>query len=227
MSSRRRSAMGSTAEPPPTAAAPHLGSRVVRPGSRLAAPVAGAVLALALPAVSVGVLLSRHSGPRASLSAPAARYGGLPSWLSKPTVPVSRVVHASRAHPALAIEGDAVSVDLGRGRVLATAVGPSVPKTGQFPVRATSPCTFIVTFAAASGVIPLRATAFTLIDQLGHVRHPRVTGMGGGAPPTHVSPGRGVSLSLYDVLPTGNGSLTWAPGGGRPIVTWDFAVEID
>jgi hypothetical protein len=29
------------------------------------------------------------------------------------------------------------------------------------------------------------------------------------------------------VLPTGDGGLEWAPEGARPIVAWDFDVEID
>ena len=140
---------------------------------------------------------------------------------------MGRIVHATAAHPALAIEGDSISVSLARGRVLATAVGPSVPDEGRFPVPATSPCTFVVTFAAASGAVPLSASAFTIVDEFGRVHHPRVTAMGGGPAPRQVPPGRSVSLSVYDVLPTGNGSLGWAPAGARPIVDWDFDVEID
>jgi hypothetical protein len=140
---------------------------------------------------------------------------------------VNRVVTATAAHPALAIQGDTVSVDLTGGRVLATAVGPETPEQGRFPVPATSPCTFIVTFAHASGAIPLNARAFTFIDELGHVRHPRVTALGAGALPRQILPGRPVSLTAYGVLPTGNGALTWAPDGGRPIASWDFDVEID
>jgi hypothetical protein len=193
--------------------------------------IAGAVLVAALLAALVGVLLTGHSesasphGPSAARS--PARYGGLPSWLPKATVPVNRIVQASRAHPALAIQGDTVSVDLAGGRVLATAVGPSVPEDGRFPVPPTSPCTFVVTFAHASGAIPISAQAFTFVDERGRVRHPRVTAIGGGAPPREILPGRPVSLRVYDVLPTGDGGLTWAPAGGRPIVAWDFDVEID
>jgi hypothetical protein len=180
------------------------------------------VLAAALGAV----LLGGHRASGAGRAA-AARYGGIPSWLPKAKLPVGRVVGASRAHPALAIQGDAVSVHLGGGRVLATAVGPSVPEEGRFPVPATSPCTFIVTFSAASSAIPLSPSAFTLIDDFGHVRHPRVRAIDGGAPPRQVLPGQTVSLRVHDVLPTGDGGLAWAPEGGRPIVSWDFDVEID
>jgi hypothetical protein len=160
------------------------------------------------------------------LGRPAAskeKYGGLPSWLPKATVPVGRVVHASAADPVLGIEGDTVAVALGHGRALVTAVGPEVPHQGQYPVPATSPCTFIVTFAATTGKLPVETHTFTLTDEYGHVHHPVVGPLAGGL----LQHGRTFSLRISDVLPTGNGTLTWAPEGGRAIVSWDFAVEID
>ena len=39
--------------------------------------------------------------------------------------------------------------------------------------------------------------------------------------------GKAVTLSVSDVLPTGEGQLRWAPEGPEPIVSWDFDVEID
>ena len=45
--------------------------------------------------------------------------------------------------------------------------------------------------------------------------------------PRAVAPGRTVTLTVSDVLPTGNGRLRWAPQGAAPIVSWDFDVEID
>lgn len=187
--------------------------------------------AVALLAVLVGGLASSHGGSagarRSSPGAPAARYGGLPSWLPKPKVPVNRILTASEAHPALSIQGDSVSVELPRGRVRATAVGPETPHQGRFPVPATSPCTFIVTFTAAAGAVPLSPRAFTLVDEFGRVRRPRVSAIDGGPPPRKAQPGRSVSLRVHDVLPTGDGGLRWAPDGTRPIVAWDFVVEID
>ncbi len=228
-------------------------------GSHRGVRRAGAVLAVVLLAALAGVLLAGHSpsaairgsstatrsatvrsaarnrsaarGGSSATTRSAARYGGLPRWLPRPTVPVGRLQHASGAHPVLAIQGDSVSVDLPSGHVLATVVGPEVPEEGRFPVPTTSACTFVLTFAHVSGAIPLNAAAFTLIDELGHVRHPRVTAMGGGPPPAWILPGRPLSLTLYDVLPTGNGSLAWSPAGGPPrgrsLVAWDFDVEID
>jgi hypothetical protein len=200
----------------------------------------GGVLVVSLLSAVLTALVTRHSSPAArtpllsrsttaasSSGAAPAKYGGLPSWLPKATVPVGKVVKADGAHPVLAIEGDAVAVDLAGARVLATAVGPSVPQNGRGPVPSSSPCTFVVTFAHASGVIPLSARAFTFIDELGHVRHPQVTALVGGGSSRTLTRGHTLSLSLRDVLPTGNGRLTWAPDGGQPIVSWDFAVELD
>jgi hypothetical protein len=157
----------------------------------------------------------------------AATYGGLPSWLPKTQVHVGRLVQASPAHPWRAIEGDTVSVRAGGGRVLATAVGPDVPKEGQFPVPKTSPCTFTVTLRGAAGAVPLAAGAFTIVDELGHLHRPQVTAPHRGAVPGRVAAGRTVTLTVQDVLPTGGGRLQWTPGGRTPVVSWDFDVEID
>jgi hypothetical protein len=157
----------------------------------------------------------------------AGGYGSLPKWLPKATVQVGRVVSASPAHPWLAIEGDTVRADLPTGRTLVTAVGPSVPEEGAFPVPANSPCSFTITFTRASGSVPLAAGAFTITDELGHVHHPKVALEGDGGLPRRVSPGQPVTLTVSDVLPTGNGTLHWAPTGHDALVSWDFDVEID
>ncbi len=195
--------------------------RAFGPGLRRGAVVAVIVLAAVLGALA---LTAGHGKVTAGAG---ARYGGLPSWLPKATIRVGRIVHASPVHPVLGIEGDTVAVTLGSGEVDATAVGPSVPESGKFPVPATTPCTFIVTFAKASGVIPISAGAFAITDEEGRVHHPKVTALHGGAPPRQIAAGKPISLKMYSVLPTGSGSLSWAPGGRRPIASWDFDVEID
>ena len=131
-------------------------------------------------------------------------------------------------HPRLAIQGDSVSVHLSHGTVLATTVGPEVPETGKFPVPPTSPCSFTVTLTAATGTVPVEASAITILDELGHVHHPRVTALHGGDParPSCDRVRRSRS-SVRDVLPTGGGRLRWAPEGSTPIASWDFDVEID
>ncbi len=169
---------------------------------------------------------SQARAPQAHPSSPA-KYGGLPSWLPKPKLPVDRIVAASAAHPALAIQGDTVSVHLARGQTMATAVGPAVPEEGRFPVPATSPCSFTVSLAAGRGTVPIRPQAFTILDELGRIHHPRVTSRNGAPVPAHLEPGRIITLTVRAVLPTGGGRLRWAPDGTRPIVSWDFDVEID
>jgi len=173
------------------------------------------------------VVLSTGARGSSAASASAGKYGQIPSWLPKAKVAVGRRAQASAADPWLAIEGDSVVVDLPAGRVLATAVGPAVPEEGRFPVPATSPCAFTVTFTAAAGAVPLSPTAFTILDELGRLHHPRVTAAGGGPAPALVARGRTVILTVSGVLPTGNGQLRWTPVGSRPVVSWDFDVEID
>ena len=110
---------------------------------------------------------------------------------------------------------------------MATAVGPQVPEEGEFPVPSTSPCSFVLTFAAASGAVPIDPGAFTITDDNGHLHHPNLRSMSGGPAPRSVPAGKTVSMRVNEVLPTGNGALSWAPAGGKPIVSWDFDVEID
>jgi hypothetical protein len=157
----------------------------------------------------------------------SARYGAIPGWLRRFAPLVDRIPRASSAHPALAIQGESVAVDLTHGRVLATTIGPNVPREGRVPVPATSPSTFIVTFTDAAGVVPLTQAAFTIVDELGHVHHPSVRAMHGGALPRQIRPGQMVSLTVHSVLPIGNGRLIWAPDRARPTVAWDFDLEID
>jgi len=160
-------------------------------------------------------------------SASAARYGGLPSWLPKSTIPVGRIVTASAARPQLAIEGDTVEVVMPQGRVMATAVGPAVTSQGQSPPPPVTGCTFTVTLTQASGVVSISSGAFTIVDEQSQLHHPRVTTQDGAPPPAQVHPGQTVTLNVSEVLPTGNGQLRWAPQGGAPIVSWDFDVEVD
>lgn len=223
-------------------------NRAFEPGFRRLIALALAGIAVAL-GVSVGALStgstgsppesSAANGPGPNSSPPtasppksppsnasSAKYGQIPSWLPKPKIRVGRTAVATAKHPWLALEGDTVSVRLAHARVLATAVGPAVPHEGQFPVPASTPCTFTITFTAASGAVPLNAKAFTIIDEYGHLHHLRVTATG-GSPPPHIVPGRTVSLTATDVLPTGSGRLRWAPHRAAPIVSWDFDVEID
>ena len=208
----------------PSQGTPRGRSRAFGPGSwRIALAVAAVIVATS---IVVAVAGTGGAGSRATAS-PSTKYGGLPSWLPKPKVVVGRTVVASAARPWLAVEGDTVEVDLAAGRVRALAVGPAVTNSGQFPVPATTRCRFTVTLSRVSGSVPLRAGAFTILDEYGTVHHPRVTVASGRALPTRLAAGQGVTLTLSEVLPTGNGQLRWAPAGHLPVVSWDFDVEVD
>jgi hypothetical protein len=126
----------------------------------------------------------------------------------------------------VAIEGDTVAVHTAGGRTLATAVGPAIPWRGSFPIPSTAASTFTITFTNTAGEVPLGDGAFTIVDEYGHIHHPRVTLTGGGLPPARISRRRTLSLTLGDVLPAGDGQLRWAPGTSLPVVSWDFDVEV-
>jgi hypothetical protein len=200
------------------------GGRAFWLGSRAGRLVITAFVLACLAAGTVYWLTAHQASASAAAS---QKYGGLPSWLPKSKIPTGRVVQASAAHPQLAIEGDSVVVKLAHASVTATVVGPNVPEEGQFPVPATSPCAFTVTFTRATGVIPLKAAAFTVLDELGQLHYLRITAQGGGKAPAQVTPGKTVTLIMSDVLPTGTGTLRWSPVSGSPVVSWDFDVEID
>jgi hypothetical protein len=180
-----------------------------------------------MAALAVGAAAAVSIGLVASQSGGSADNGGLPSWLPKASVPVGRIVTATAAHPWLAIEGDSVLLKLAKGSSLVTVVGPSVPPPSTVPPPPTTPCSFTVTFTRSVGVIPISAAAFTITDQYGQVHQPVVREPDGSAPPALAPPGRTLTLTLSTVLPTGSGTVRWAPSGTRPMVGWDFNVEVD
>jgi hypothetical protein len=195
------------------------GGRAFGPGLRRVSIAAVLVIAVVVAVVA----LSAGHGK----AAPRLRYGGLPSWLPKSTFNPNEVLQASLRKPVLAIQGNTVSVNLTGGHVLAKMVGPTVPENGKFPVPPTSPATFVLTLSHASGVVPLSAAAFALVDERGNVRYPTITVVGGGPLPARLASGRTLSLRMHDVIPTGDGGLLWKPEGRHAIVSWDFNVEID
>lgn len=185
-----------------------------RPAPRRLATVAAAVLAAA---GAGGCASSPH---RAALG-----YGTLPAFLPRATVPVDRVVTASAGHPRLAVQGVGVEVDLPGGHVLATVTGPQVPPFVAPPPPAVT-ATFQITLARASGAVPVRPSDFTITDQLGRTFVPTLV-TGEAVPPAAVPAGGTVGFRLNAVLPTGEGRIHWAPGGGPAVASWDFIVEND
>jgi hypothetical protein len=183
----------------------------------------GAVL-LALGAFAIVNALTSSPSP----SAGSNTYGGLPSWLPKSTVPVGRTLQASPSHPVLGIEGDTVHVRISTGGADIVAVGPQVPESGGFPVPTTSPVSFSVTIDQVRGTIPISPSDFVILDELGHLHHPSVTMANGAVLPHTLAGGHRFDLVINDdAIPTGSGDLQWKPIAGRPLVSWDFDVEID
>jgi hypothetical protein len=123
------------------------------------------------------------------------------------------------------VEGDTITVVVTRGRVAATLVGPDTVQ-GQYPPPETTPCTFHLTLAEATGTVPIAAADFTILDEEGNIYHPQVDS--DGAPPPLAVPSTGqVALRISSILPTGSGQLRWTAGAATPIASWDYSVEID
>ncbi len=153
-------------------------------------------------------------------------YGGLPSFLPKPSFTPDSVLTGTAARPALTTEGDGVRVGLPRASVLATVTGPEVPGEGlPFQTNATT-CTWTVTLTAASAPVPIVIADFTTLDHEGRVYHPTVV-PGSPVPPATVTPGHPVTFELRTVMEVGEGLLRWAPVDKKIVASWDFEVEND
>lgn len=215
------------------------GPRVLR-GGALIATVGAVAAAAGIVAVEGSSRASRPGQPELTLSSGpvdyakhAVRtsgrgYGYVPAWLGRQTVPVGRIVTATQRRPWLAVQGDTVRVELPRARVLATVVGPAVPEQGHFPVPRSTRCTFTVTLAHASSPLAISPAQFSAIDEQGRLHRLRVTGASNGRPTSEIRPGETLKLTMTAVLPVGQGDIQWAPvAGKRPVVRWDFDVEID
>lgn len=199
--------------------------RVTSPLTAARATVAAAVLVGALAACGV----SHSSSPSASPPPAAALQQplgdrSLPAFLPTTTAPVDRVVTASASHPQLATQGVGVQVDLPSGGVLATITGPHVPPFVTPPPPQVT-ATFDISLTHATGSVPVRLSEFTITDQLGRTFRPSLVAHE-AAPPSTVAAGRTVTFQVTAAMPSGEGRITWSPGG-RPTVTWDFIVEND
>jgi len=196
-------------------------SRVRGPGSRRGRGIAALALALAAILVALGLVSAATS------TAAHSRAGQIPSWLPNAKPAPVGVAEASFRHPQLAIQGDTIAITTPSGRVLATVVGPAVPKEGGYPVPSTTPCTFTVALHAVSGSFAILPINFTILDEQNTLHFPNVTTDSGAAVPKTLHAGQSVTLVLNAVLAVGNGDVRWSPLHSSPVATWDFAVEID
>ena len=181
----------------------------------------GSATAAELRKLHAQVLSALHAADRRR-----GHYGGRPTFLPGSRVRVGRTVSADPAHPALAIEGAAVRLRLPAGRSLAVAVGPYIPETVAGTAARQTAARFTITFADVSGALPVAPRLFTIVDELGQIIHPRVTvaGRPAGSVSRLTRPGR---VTLTTVLPVGNGTLRYTPGGHHYLAAWDFDVETD
>jgi hypothetical protein len=117
----------------------------------------------------------------------------------------------------------------GRGwSLLADVVGPREPATeGKPPLPEQTPATFVLSISSVQGEVRFRPSQIAYVDEYGDVRHPRVSTLAGGPPPSELRPGAPVHLKIHDVIPVGNGALEWKPTRGAPLASWDFTVEVD
>ncbi|RIX30809.1 hypothetical protein [Amnibacterium setariae] len=182
---------------------------------RLAAGAAAAAVALAA--------LTACSAPAAAPTAHAAHAGSYPVAVAG--ADVTRTQSVSAGGYALVAAGDPVRVHLQGADLLVTVAGPDVdvpqPKPGE-PISAPSaPGVLTVTAAATRGSARLASDQFLGLNEeqskfvLGTDRRSGV-----------VRPGHPVTLHLHARFASGHTTLTWQPLG-KPLITWDFTIEID
>jgi hypothetical protein len=157
-----------------------------------------------------------------------SRYGGIPADLrNRQAAPANQVLTASAAHPAIAIQGNSVSLHLAHGSALATAVGPDIPERIQGSADLHTAATWVLTFDDAHGSVPISPGLFSITDEQGMLLQPHVSVVGGGALPKVVPRGRPLTLRLTAVVSVGDGKLRYAPQDGPWLAEWDFDVETD
>lgn len=159
----------------------------------------------------------------ASTTASSAHAGSYPVAVAGTTV--TRTPSVAAGGYALVAAGDPVRVHLAHADLLVTVEGPDVqvpqPKPGE-PISAPSaPGVLTVTVTAEHGQAAIAASQFLGLNEvqskfvLGSDRRSGVA-----------TPGHPVTLHLHAQFASGHTTLTWQPLG-KPLVTWDFTIEID
>lgn len=145
-----------------------------------------------------------------------------------PTPPAVRATPtASPGHAQLVSIGDTVRVEVGGRSVLVTASGPelraAVPPSVSAPAAPDrrSAGTVTVTLRAASEPVTLCAAGLAARDELGHA-----IPLAADQPCATAAPGRAAALRLSGTFAAGHATLVWQ-SAGKPLVTWDFEVELD
>ncbi|MFD1719954.1 hypothetical protein [Amnibacterium endophyticum] len=179
-------------------------------------PLAAAGIAAVLALVGC----TAAPAPRAGVAAHSGAYPVAAASAAPTTVPTVRP-----GGYALVAAGDPVDVHLPHADLRLTVAGPDVdvptPPPGQ-PISGTSaPGVLTVTAVAVRGSTAISSAQFLGLDEDQDRFALRTDRRSGTA-----SPGHPVTLHLRSRFATGHTTLSWRPAG-RPLVTWDFTIEID
>jgi len=178
------------------------------PGRRAFLPVAGLALTAAC------------SGGGASTDAPLVDAGRYPVA----TAAAQQIASASAAHYQLVAAGDPVHVQVGAAHVLARMSGPDIDQRGAAPGTPpplSAPGVLTVSLTSERGTLDVTARSFLTLGE----RQDRISVHADHAA-VHVAPGRPATLHLSTVFRAGHTTFSWQPQG-KPLVTWDFVVELD
>jgi hypothetical protein len=183
----------------------------------------------ALAAASAVLAGTAMAGCTGTGGAAPPRATGAPSSGRYPVAtPQPQVTGTPTATPGgyqLVAAGDPVRVVLAGADLLAQVSGPEVtlpePTPGQPVTAHSAPGVLTVSLTATSGRLEVPASSFLGLDE----RQDPIA-LQPDAAAVSVSPGHPATLHLSSEFDAGHTTLTWQPEG-RPLVTWDFVVEID
>ena len=165
------------------------------------------------------------STPVASTPARDDQYGPLPSFLPTSSLRPDSVLTGTARSPAVTSEGDGVQVITPTGSVLATVVGPRVPREGMPHPPETTLCTWTVTLSHARGHLRIDVHDFAAIDEQGHLTRPYLAA-GTPQPAASITAGAVARFALSARMRVGEGVMQWAPNG-RLVASWDYVAETD
>lgn len=174
-------------------------------------------------AAALLALCACTSPPATTAHSAAPHAGAYP--VAEPGTDVVRQATVRQGGYALVAAGDPVEVHLHDADLLVTMAGPDVdvpqPAPGE-PINASSaPGTITVTATATRGRAAFASKQFLGLDEEQSKVHLGTDRRSGIA-----SPGHPVTLHLHSQFASGHTTLTWQPVG-KPLITWDFTIEID
>lgn len=198
-----------------------------------------------LPLVAAGLALGLAGCSASSAASPAALTGAAPG-AGQPTrpspgqltaapspgaypvaTPPAEVRQTPLATPGgyqLVAAGVPVRVEQADGSAAVVQVmGPNLRLASAGPTGPVQHAQGVLTVTATStaGAVDLKASSFLALDQKQH-RFP----LHADVATATATPGSPATIRLSADFDAGHTTLTWQPAG-RPLVTWDFVVELD